>query len=60
MNFILEGKICFTETEWKCKTSLPSKMKFIVVDIVSVKHNLPSKMIFITVGWNSTVAAMYN
>ena len=22
MNFILEGKICFTETEWKCKTSL--------------------------------------
>ena len=23
MNFILEGKIYFTETEWKCKTSLP-------------------------------------
>ena len=22
MNFILEGKICFTETGWKCKTSL--------------------------------------
>ena len=35
-------------------------MKFIIVDIVSVKHNLPSKMKFITVGWKSTVAAMYN
>ena len=22
MNFISEGKICFTETGWKCKTSL--------------------------------------
>ena len=40
--------------------NLPSEMKFIVIDIVSVKHNLPSKMKFIVVGWNSTVAAMYN
>ena len=43
MKFIVVGEvyitICF---------NLPSKMKFLIVDIVPVKHNLPFKTKFIT------------
>ena len=54
MNFILEGKICFTETEWKCKTSL--------ADAVLIFHfqciTADSQDTLITAGhrdWNTTL-----
>jgi hypothetical protein len=36
MNFILEGKIFFTETEWKCKTSLLLKEVKYKVNVLSL------------------------